>query len=41
MDFDYFEGEGETAVDNQNVGQQGISQQDEDEFDFAGTYLLN
>ena len=37
MDFDYFEGQGDTAVDNQNLHQQNVPGQEEDDFDFGGT----
>ena len=39
MDFDYFDGQGDTAVDHPNV-QQNAPAQDEDEFDFGGTHIL-
>lgn len=41
MDFDYFDGQGETAVDNQNQNQQGqtVDTGNDDEFDFGGISL--
>lgn len=39
MDFDFFDGQGDTAVDHQNV-RQNVPAQEEDEFDFGGIHVL-